>query len=91
MSDGRTLEDEIEVADAHPRGARPFRRNEYVVKFTSLASQYASQSERERFLATCVALPTLGSGRLGELHVTVPARTLDVADLSPGLFERRGH
>ncbi len=91
MRDGRTLEDEIDVADAHPRGARPFRRNEYLAKFTSLASQHASQSERERFLAACVALPTLGSGRLGELHVTVPVRILDVVGLSAGLFERRGH
>jgi 2-methylcitrate dehydratase len=33
LADGREIADEIAVADAHPRGARPFGRAEYVSKF----------------------------------------------------------
>jgi 2-methylcitrate dehydratase len=91
MRDGREVVDEIDVADAHPRGARPFGRDDYVAKFSTLASEYASISERERFLATTVALPQLTSGRLGELNIVVPARLLEVVGLPLGLFERRGY
>lgn len=90
MKDGREFTDEIEVADAHPRGARPFGRDDYVTKFSELAGEYASSAERERFLATCVQLPDLHTGRLDELNIEVPASLLVVPDLSPGLFERRG-
>src|ERR1019366_8238789 len=90
LRDGREIVDEIEVADAHPRGAHPFAREDYVAKFTTLASDYAATSERERFLATTFALANLAPGRLGELNVTVPAALLEVEGLNPGLFEHRG-
>lgn len=90
MRDGRVVSDDIEVADAHPRGAAPFGREQYLAKFTALASEYAVPAERERFLASCIALRTLPEGHLGELNVSVPPGTLDVAGIVPGLFERRG-
>jgi len=90
LRDGTEIVDEIEVADAHPRGARPFTREDYVAKFTTLASDYATASERDRFLATVLALPRLARGRLGEVHVGVPAALLEVEGTTPGLFERRG-
>jgi len=90
LDDGTLIVDEIDVADAHPRGRRPFAREDYVAKFTSLASEFATASERERFLATTVALARLAPGRLGEINVMVPAPLLQVPGLTPGLFERRG-
>ncbi len=90
MKDGSEISDEIEVADAHPRGARPFGRDDYIDKFSALSADFAPLVERERFLATCVQLRELGAGRLAELNVVVPSALLDVADLSPGIFERRG-
>ena len=90
LRDGTEIHDEIEVADAHPRGLRPFSRSDYIAKFSTLASEYTTNSERERFLATTLALPKLTAGRLGELNVVVPAALLNVPGLATGLFERRG-
>ncbi len=50
LDDGSTVEDEIAVADAHPRGARPFRRPDYVAKFRSLADGVVPDYEQDRFL-----------------------------------------
>ena len=37
MKDGAVITDEIAVADAHPLGARPFKRPDYIKKFRTLA------------------------------------------------------
>ena len=37
MTDGTTISEELAVADAHPAGARPFARKQYVAKFRTLA------------------------------------------------------
>lgn len=87
---GRTLEDEIEVADAHPRGAKPFGREDYLRKFRELAGPYAAPSEQERFLEVALTLPALAAGRLTELNVEIPTEKLFIAGLKPGLFERHG-
>lgn len=92
MQDGSVVEDQIEVADAHPRGARPFGRDDYVRKFRDLASLHAAAAEQDRFLAAALGLPTLPAGQLPALNVEVPADLLTQAQarLKPGLFERRG-
>jgi 2-methylcitrate dehydratase len=91
LRDGIEIHEEIEVADAHPRGRRPFSRSDYIEKFLTLSSDYTAHFERERFLATTLSLPKLSAGRLGELNVIVPAALLSVPGLVPGLFERRGY
>ena len=40
LKGGSVISDEIAVADAHPLGARPFARAQYVAKFRSLARRY---------------------------------------------------
>ncbi len=87
---GRTLEDQIEVADAHTRGAKPFGREDYVRKFRELAGLYATSAEQERFLGSALGLSTLASGCLTDLTVEIPAPMLNVPGLKPGLFERPG-
>ncbi|WP_294178833.1 MmgE/PrpD family protein [uncultured Schumannella sp.] len=66
---GERIVDEIAVADAHPLGARPFARAEYVAKFRTLAAGVLADTEIERFLAAAEALPTLGAGELDQLNV----------------------
>ena len=66
---GERIVDDIAVADAHPLGARPFARAEYVTKFRTLAAGVLADAEIERFLAAAEALPTLGAGELDQLNV----------------------
>jgi 2-methylcitrate dehydratase len=86
MADGSTIIKEISVADAHPLGARPFRRVQYVAKFRSLAADVLTQQEIDRFLDTVQRLPELGPDELGGLTFTARADLLD-ADTQPnGIF-----
>ncbi len=79
MKDGTVLQDELAVADAHPAGARPFARENYINKFNILTEDIVTNSERIRFLDTVQKLPDLSAGELGELHVTLNAAALDFA------------
>jgi 2-methylcitrate dehydratase len=79
MKDGSTLEDELAVADAHPAGARPFARENYINKFNTLVDGIVSNGERDRFLDTVQRLPNLSADELGGLHVTLDGMKLDYA------------
>jgi 2-methylcitrate dehydratase len=72
LHDGSTITDEIAMADAHPLGARPFGRAEYLAKFRSLADGIADTAEQDRFLDTAQLLPELSAAELGELTITTP-------------------
>lgn len=87
LVDGSEIVDEIDVANAHPRGARPFNREQYVEKFTTLASEYANADERARFLTTALTLASARPGELTRLNVVVAPAVLDVAGLTTGLFD----
>ncbi len=84
LQDGRTIEDEIAVADAHPLGARPWRRPDYVAKFRALSAGIVSEGEQNRFLAAVDRLPDLRAGELVELNV---AALSDLVPSAPGLFD----
>lgn len=86
LEDGRTIEDELALADAHPQGARPFARPQYVAKFRLLADGVVPEAEQDRFLAAVDRLPDLGAGDLGALGIAVPADRLLAA--RHGLFDR---
>ena len=79
FTDGRTLTDEIAVADAHPLGARPFARANYIRKFQTLTEDLISREESERFLGVAQRLPELKSAQLAELNVTLPPGRLTCA------------
>ena len=72
LANGETVVDEIAVADAHPLGARPFARENYVGKFRSLAAGVLEDSEIERFLDVAQRLPELTAAELGGLTVWTP-------------------
>jgi len=69
--DGSTVTDEIAVADAHPLGARPFRREQYVAKFRTLAEGIVARAEQDRFLGLVDRLPKLKADELAGLTFTV--------------------
>ncbi len=82
LADGSRIVDEIAVADAHPLGARPFVRVDYVKKFRTLADGVLADAEIERFLGLAERLPELSAVEVAQLNVT--ATGLPVAP--EGLF-----
>ncbi len=69
LADGTRLVDEIAVADAHPLGARPFARAQYVAKFRQLADGVLAADEIERFLDVAQRLPELTAAELSGLSI----------------------
>ncbi|BBX63005.1 2-methylcitrate dehydratase [Mycobacterium saskatchewanense] len=87
LKNGDVIVDEIAVADAHPLGARPFERKQYIGKFTELAEGVVSATEQRRFLSSAEALPDLQAGTLSALNIAVGPRVLDKAPaIPPGIF-----
>ncbi|MCA2263498.1 2-methylcitrate dehydratase [Mycobacterium marseillense] len=87
LKNGEVIVDEIAVADAHPLGARPFERKQYIGKFTELAEGVVAEAEQRRFLAAAEALADLQAGALGALNITVSPLVLDKAPtIPPGIF-----
>ncbi|MBN8953624.1 MmgE/PrpD family protein [Rhizobium sp. 60-20] len=68
LRDGAVIEDELAVADAHPLGAKPFRRGDYVNKFRTLAEGVVAPAEQDRFVATVERLTSLKPEELGQLN-----------------------
>jgi 2-methylcitrate dehydratase len=69
LEDGSRVVDEIAVADAHPLGARPFARAQYVDKFRTLATGVLESDEIERFLDVAQRLPQLSADELSGLTI----------------------
>jgi 2-methylcitrate dehydratase len=69
LGDGSRIVDEIAVADAHPLGARPFARADYVRKFRTLAEPVLEPAEIDRFLELAERLPGLSAAEVGALNV----------------------
>jgi 2-methylcitrate dehydratase len=86
LADGTTIVDEIAVADAHPLGARPFGRAEYVNKFRTLAADVLGPAEIERFLGLAQRLPELAAEELGQLTIVAKPGLLEATSLPTGLF-----
>ncbi|MFL6087981.1 MAG: MmgE/PrpD family protein [Mycobacterium sp.] len=85
LTDGRKVVDEISVADAHPRGARPFGRDQYVEKFRRLAVPVLGDEEAEHFLALALRLPELSPKEVQELTFAAPAEVMPPTG-RPGMF-----
>jgi 2-methylcitrate dehydratase len=86
LADGTVVTDEIAVADAHPLGARPFAREQYVDKFRTLAAGLVEDAEIERFLDAAARLPQLAAGELDQLNITAAPGVIDFAAAPKGLF-----
>ncbi|MEU1971538.1 MmgE/PrpD family protein [Microbacterium sp. NPDC019599] len=86
LTDGSVIEDEIAVADAHPLGARPFAREDYVRKFRLLAEHVLSADEIERFLDLAQRLPELTPEEVQQLTIVAELGVLAGAPAPKGLF-----
>ncbi len=84
MRDGSTITDEMAVANAHPLGAKPFARDQYIQKFLTLTDGIISTREANRFLDAAQSVASLAAGDLHLLNVALPAGTLTVG--KPGII-----
>ncbi len=77
LKDGRRIVDELERANAHPAGAKPFRRANYIHKFDMLTENLILKTERDRFLKLVERLPELNPEEVRALTVQVPLEHLE--------------
>ncbi|WP_069163834.1 2-methylcitrate dehydratase PrpD [Nocardia altamirensis] len=87
LKSGETIVDELAVADAHPLGARPFARAQYIAKFRTLAEGVLDPAEQDRFLDAAQRTAELAPGELDQLTFTVSDEVLRRAPEVPeGIF-----
>jgi 2-methylcitrate dehydratase len=86
LRDGTVIEDAIAVADAHPLGARPFAREDYIAKFWALAADALGEAEGKRFLDLVQDLPNLTPDQLMCLTITAKEDYLDDIRAPEGIF-----
>ncbi len=71
LKTGKKIIQELDRADAHPYGARPFKRENYINKFLILTEGIIGSKESDRFLKTVQNLRQLQSGQLHKLNIEV--------------------
>ncbi|MDH6676556.1 2-methylcitrate dehydratase [Rhodococcus sp. LBL1] len=87
LKNGEVIVDELAIADAHPLGARPFVRDQYIAKFRTLAEGVIDPAEQDRFLDAAQRTAELKAGELNQLSFTVSDDVLARSPKSPkGLF-----
>ena len=75
----------LDRADAHPYGARPFKRQNYINKFLTLTDGILNKKESDRFLKIVQNLKNLKSGELDKLNIEVKKSDLK-RNLKKGIF-----
>ncbi|BDC71140.1 2-methylcitrate dehydratase PrpD [Prescottella equi] len=87
LKSGEVIVDELAIADAHPLGARPFSRDQYIAKFRTLTEGVVDPAEQDRFLDAAQRTPDLKAGELNQLTFNVSDDVLARSPESPkGLF-----
>ena len=71
LNNSKKIIGELEKADAHPYGARPFKRQNYINKFLTLTESILDKKESNRFLKTVQNLRNLKVGQLHKLNIEV--------------------
>jgi len=71
MNNGKKFTEELERADAHPYGSRPFERVNYINKFSILTKDILSKKEISRFLKVVQSLKNLKKGELIKLNLEI--------------------
>ena len=84
FKDGLRMEDQMAVANAHPLGAKPFRRADYIRKFQTLTGGIITGQESQRFLEVVQRLSDLPANDLCQLNIELPEKKL--ARGRPGIF-----
>ncbi len=73
---GKKYIEELDRADAHPYGARPFERKDYINKFNVLTHKIISVKESKRFLKDVQNCRNLKNGQLGKLNIEINNKNL---------------
>jgi len=76
MKNGKKISEQLERADAHPYGARPFERKDYINKFKALTNNIISRKESLRFIKVVQNLKKLKNGQLNKLNIEVNKKYL---------------
>ena len=71
MKDGSKIKSKLNVADAHPSGNKPFKREDYIMKFKTLTTGIIDPIESERFLNNVQSLRELSKSDLHKLNIEV--------------------
>ena len=76
LNNRRKISEQLERADAHPYGARPFKRKNYIKKFKTLTDKILSKKESQRFLRVVQNLKKLKSGHLDKLNIEISRKKI---------------
>ena len=76
MNNGKKISEQLERADAHPYGSRPFQRKDYIKKFKTLTNNIISSKESLRFIKTVQNLKKIKKGQLTKLNIEVSKKYL---------------
>jgi len=76
LNNGKKIIEELERADAHPYGERPFKRENYIKKFKTLTDKILSKNESQRFLKTVQNLRKLKNGQLDKLNIEISSKKI---------------
>lgn len=85
LAGGQVVEGELAVADAHPNGAAPFARPDYLAKLATLAEGVVEPAELDRFATLAGRLGELAPDELGGLTVAA-GRLAGAAPDRRGIF-----
>ncbi|MCB1743250.1 MAG: MmgE/PrpD family protein [Gammaproteobacteria bacterium] len=86
LDDGTRIADQARVADAHPLGARPYERADYIGKFQALCDGLIEPAEQRRFLDLVQRLPELDATQVQRLNVEAEPSRLLIREASAGIF-----
>ena len=86
MKDGSKIKSKLGLADAHPSGKRPFKREDYIHKFKTLTENIVDQNESERFLNNAQSLRELGKSDLHKLNIEVKSNLKSLSTTKKTIF-----
>ena len=76
LKNGKKIKEELNKADAHPYGERPFKRKNYINKFLILTKNIISKKESHRFLKVVQRLKKIKPGHLHRLNIEIKKSSL---------------
>jgi 2-methylcitrate dehydratase len=85
LNSGKKISEQLDRADAHPYGARPFKRQNYINKFKTLTDSILEKKESDRFLKIVQNLKNLKPGQLDKLNIEIKKNKLK-RNLKKGIF-----
>ena len=86
MKDGSKIKSKLSLADAHPSGNRPFKREDYIRTFKTLTHNIIDEKESERFLNNVQSLRELGKSDLNKLNIEVKSDLKKVSSFKKTIF-----